>query len=210
MVNDAQGVNQIATIGRRYGVAIYNTLFVSLSATGAVETNINPIIAEGTSVWGSVTSVLGCDQTSSEETGGVDALTLYVAVDNLEIGGGRRYSTLATLTIANDDPGCFLTEACVGYAGLPDNCVELTTLRQFRDSYVAHLQEGPRVLLEYRRVGPMILAGIKRSPGSSRVLKMILGIVRLAMLDIQNGQYQVAYMRYSEMVEKLKKKYAVK
>lgn len=38
----------------------------------------------------------------------------------------------------NNSSGCYLTSACVNAKGLPDDCEELTVLRNFRDGGTEH------------------------------------------------------------------------
>ena len=42
----------------------------------------------------------------------------------------------------NDNGGCYLTTACVAARGLPDTCIELQTLRAFRDGVLARQPGG--------------------------------------------------------------------
>lgn len=44
---------------------------------------------------------------------------------------------------------CFLTKACVEYAGLPDDCPELQTIRKFRDEYIHSLPDGGSLVEDY-------------------------------------------------------------
>ena len=53
--------------------------------------------------------------------------------------------------------GCFLTSACVEAKGLPDDCRELTVLRNFRDTYLKASADGQRDVCEYYHVAPMIV-----------------------------------------------------
>ena len=57
--------------------------------------------------------------------------------------------------------GCYITSACVEARGLPDDCFELNVLRDFRDSYVARLPEGPSVLDDYEAKAKQIVSRIE-------------------------------------------------
>ena len=46
---------------------------------------------------------------------------------------------------------CFLTTACVQYAGLEDDCEELTIMRNFRDDYLLRQDSGKQLVEEYYR-----------------------------------------------------------
>jgi hypothetical protein len=59
-----------------------------------------------------------------------------------------------------EDKKCFLTTACVKYYGLPDDCKELTILRQFRDHYMKEFKEGRQAIQEYYHLAPKIVEEI--------------------------------------------------
>lgn len=59
---------------------------------------------------------------------------------------------------------CFITSACVSFAGLPDDCSTLMAMRQLRDSYVANLPNGDALIAEYYSVAPKIVAAIECHP----------------------------------------------
>lgn len=65
-------------------------------------------------------------------------------------------------------PGCFLTTACVDFAGLPDDCETLTLMRKLRDEYVAALPEGESLIAEYYENAPKIVDAIDRLTAEAR------------------------------------------
>ena len=73
---------------------------------------------------------------------------------------------------------CFLTTACADFAGLPDDCFELSSLRRFRDEALTHMPGGMDDIALYYRVAPAILDRIGASPQRPREL------ARLYMLYI--------------------------
>ena len=50
--------------------------------------------------------------------------------------------------------GCFITTACVEAAKLPDNCIELESMRHLRDVYLAKSDEGRGLIQEYYKIEP--------------------------------------------------------
>lgn len=56
--------------------------------------------------------------------------------------------------------GCFLTSACTAARGLPDDCHELETLRNFRDSWLKQQPNGIELIAQYYEVAPKIVASI--------------------------------------------------
>ncbi|MDR0902706.1 MAG: hypothetical protein LBM92_08060 [Opitutaceae bacterium] len=99
---------------------------------------------------------------------------------------------------------CFLTTACVEFAGLPDDCRELTTLRQFRDRYVAHLPDGESLISEYYATAPGIVRAIQNHDKRSAILSDMLTEIRAVVTDIESGSSASAVTRYRTMFERLK------
>ncbi|MCY4141458.1 MAG: hypothetical protein OXF56_24725 [Rhodobacteraceae bacterium] len=65
--------------------------------------------------------------------------------------------------VADDGPGgggCFLTAAIISIRGEPDDGPTLTTLREFRDSWLAETEEGRSLIAEYYLVSPRIVQAI--------------------------------------------------
>lgn len=59
------------------------------------------------------------------------------------------------------DNGCFLTTACTLVRGLSDDCMELQTLRKFRDGYMIHqCREGAALVRQYYAEAPRVVAAI--------------------------------------------------
>lgn len=103
--------------------------------------------------------------------------------------------------------GCFLTTACVNHAGLTDDCYELATLRSFRDSYVAQLDNGRAVLAEYYDVAPALVRQIEQSADRDAVLSGIFTTVTKAVKLIEQKSFQEAFACYEAMFADLKQRY---
>ena len=54
---------------------------------------------------------------------------------------------------SGNSSGCYLTSACIFAKGLKDDCHELTTLRQFRDQWLAKTTKGKGVSFMENQVG---------------------------------------------------------
>jgi hypothetical protein len=104
----------------------------------------------------------------------------------------------------NDDGGCFLTTACVRFAGLPDDCLELTTLRQFRDDFVAEKKGGRELLEEYYAIAPKIVSFIETSPRRHQILAATFEEIQAAVADIQAKEQKKALQRYVTLFASLK------
>lgn len=59
--------------------------------------------------------------------------------------------------------GCFITTACVEHQGLPDDCIELQTLRKYRDILIKNDDEFRSKVLEYYRKAPLIIQAIEKT-----------------------------------------------
>lgn len=102
---------------------------------------------------------------------------------------------------------CFLTTACTEARNLPDDCVELQTLRNFRDTYIASLPDGKDQIAEYYRVAPEIVEKIKRRPDSQKILDEIYCKIDQAVQLISRHQKAEAFTLYKQLVTSLQTRY---
>ena len=106
--------------------------------------------------------------------------------------------------------GCFLTSACTEAKGLPDDCMELTTLRAFRDSYMKSFPEGQADICQYYHIAPAIVAKIHAMPNSKDVFDSIYTELVLPCVElIHNGKNKEAYIKYRDYVKLLQKHFIV-
>jgi len=108
----------------------------------------------------------------------------------------------------DDTSGCFLTSACVETKGLPDDCYELTTLRKFRDEYLAKLECGKCEIAHYYHVAPTIVERIKISKESAKVFDQIYDeLVSPCVTMIEEGNLSGAHELYRAKVRELQAQY---
>lgn len=107
----------------------------------------------------------------------------------------------------SDSSICFLTTACVEYAGLLDDCHELQVLRHFRDGYVSQLPESKSILAEYYQRAPTIVRGIKASHECDDVLNALLRTIREIVSLIEAGYNNRAFDAYAAIFKKLNSQY---
>lgn len=120
---------------------------------------------------------------------------------------GSRYDECPRYRDDQSSGGCFLTSACVEAKGLPDNCYELTTLRNFRDKYLAAQDCGKCEIAHYYHMAPTIVARIKSSPNASAVFEKIYEeLVAPCVKLIEQGALDSAHAKYREYVIMLEKK----
>ena len=104
--------------------------------------------------------------------------------------------------------GCFLTSACVTAKGLPDDCEELTVLRNFRDGWLKNQPNGEEEVKQYYEIAPTIVKAIDSSANSQKVYESIyVEYIIPCVFNIKTGQNEVAYKLYKKMVNDLSKVY---
>jgi hypothetical protein len=108
-----------------------------------------------------------------------------------------------------DDLMCFLTTACVQYYGLPDDCYELNSLRNYRDRYLMSSKGGTKLVMEYYQVAPVIVGAMQKDDNCREAYSFIYWCVKDACRFIENGKNVQARNIYSNMVEVLKKRYLI-
>lgn len=69
---------------------------------------------------------------------------------------------------------CFLTTVACEYYGKPDDCYELSVLRNYRDNWLAHQKYGSDLIREYYECAPSIVKAIKESPDYAQICTSIM------------------------------------
>ncbi len=102
---------------------------------------------------------------------------------------------------------CFLTTACTEYKGLPDNCVELETLRQFRDHYMYNLPRGKYLINLYYYISPIIIDRINSSMNRVIVYEGMYKTITTCVQYICEDREEEALAMYCRMVIDLSREY---
>ena len=102
---------------------------------------------------------------------------------------------------------CFLTTACVESMKLPDNCLELSVLRNFRDKILMSKLSSKRAVREYYRIAPEIVQGIGKQDNAKSIWQSIYGDIRYAVSLVLSGDFERAFKNYQQMTLRLKEKY---
>ena len=100
---------------------------------------------------------------------------------------------------------CFLTSACVDFMGKPDDCEELTILRDFRDNYMKTLENCQTYSAEYYEIAPQIVERINSSDKKSEFYNNIYSIIMNCIDLIKHNKNEEALDKYRDMVFKLKR-----
>ena len=103
---------------------------------------------------------------------------------------------------------CYSTTAVCRSLDKPDDCYELTALRQYRDEYLLSFESGKSLVEEYYNIAPTIVKRINRQKNAGEVYRGIWDrylspCIRLIEEDKKEECREV----YSQMVRKLEKEY---
>ena len=101
---------------------------------------------------------------------------------------------------------CFITTAICKNLNKPDDCYELTTFRNFRDTWLAAQPDGKNLIAEYYAVAPKIVAAINRLAEPSRLYREIWEIfLEPCLKNIERGRFSDCKKIYVAMVKQLEK-----
>lgn len=103
---------------------------------------------------------------------------------------------------------CYITTAVCETFQKPDDCYELTILRNYRDNYLASLPEGERIIKAYYDVAPTIVKHINKRKDSAAIYEDIWQRYLSPCISmIEEGKNEECKDLYIEMVEALQKEY---
>lgn len=106
--------------------------------------------------------------------------------------------------------GCYLTSACVEAKGLPDDCMELTTLREFRDNWLKKQPGGLAEVAEYYATAPKIVEKINGLPNAKIIWTEVYKNLVLPCVDmIHKGEMEETHKIYRDYSLKLAQQYAM-
>jgi len=100
-----------------------------------------------------------------------------------------------------------LTTACTEAMFLPDNCLELRTLRNFRDRVLMPKLSGRRVVDEYYEIAPKIVQAVNRQSDAQNIWRNTYSDVRHAVSLVLSSDFEGAFKHYQQMTMKLKENF---
>jgi hypothetical protein len=96
---------------------------------------------------------------------------------------------------------CFITTAVCRKLNLPDDCEQLTTLRNFRDTYMKYSPEREELVAQYYREAPAIVEKLDKLP--PEIMKIAYDKlekeINLAVALIKQGRLETAMHVYQEL-----------
>lgn len=102
--------------------------------------------------------------------------------------------------------GCFITTAVCEYYNKPDDCYELTVLRDFRDSYMLKNNELSKLVNEYYEIAPDLVEKLNSLPNKDEVYADTKSRLDVAINQIENKKYDEAVKTYIEIIDMLNHK----
>lgn len=99
--------------------------------------------------------------------------------------------------------GCFITTACCGTLGLGEDCFELSTLRNYRDTVLARQPDGAGRIAVYYELAPLILARMPEAAKSRQLAHIYARYILPAALAARFGLNALAYRLYMRMLTAL-------
>ena len=98
---------------------------------------------------------------------------------------------------------CFITTAVCEYMGKGDDCIELQTLRKFRDEWLAFQSGGQALIERYYEIAPGIVEKIKASPFYEYYCESLWKEYLSPCFEmISLGDYEACKNHYTDMVER--------
>lgn len=103
---------------------------------------------------------------------------------------------------------CYITTAVCKSLDKPDDCYELSLLRDYRDQYLLESEKGTETVKEYYNIAPTIVKRIDRQENSAEIYAGIWkDYLNPCVGLIEADKKQECQVLYSDMVRKLEKKY---
>ena len=132
----------------------------------------------------------------------IDSDTYYKYCRNYD------YSDCPIYKHQSSSSGCFLTSACVSAKGLPDDCYELQTLRNYRDNWLTKAEGGLAAISHYYIVAPKIVAAIDKLAERNEIYEIIYDkMIKPCVEFIEQKKYQDAFELYRNMTLQLADEY---
>lgn len=120
----------------------------------------------------------------------------------------NRHKTYESHSSGSDRGFCFITTAVCDYYGKPDNCMELSKLRSFRDNWLMKQENGPLDVSVYYDCAPALVDKMIKSPDYSETCKTIMKeYIQPCIKLIDAGRNSECREKYFELVKFMMKKY---
>lgn len=103
---------------------------------------------------------------------------------------------------------CFITTAVCEAMNREDDCYELSSFREFRDTYMLESDERKAMIEEYYQVAPVIVTSINMNPDAgTRYHSIWTQYLKPCLDSIEDKRFEECEKHYSKMVSDLKRQY---
>ena len=95
---------------------------------------------------------------------------------------------------------CFISTVICEYFGKNDDCIELTTLRKYRDNWLKKQPDGKHLITEYYNNAPLLVSKLKTSVNYEFYCRYLWhNYLQPCLLFIENRHFELCKVRYIEM-----------
>lgn len=124
---------------------------------------------------------------------------------------GGSHSWQRCKPVGQNGGGCFITTAVCQTLGAPDDCKELTMIRNFRDGRLRRFMEDGELLVnEYYRIGPMIVNAIEKDADATNIYTQLWNNrIKPCCEQIEQQNWEQVKLIYIKMVKELCEKYNI-
>ena len=117
-------------------------------------------------------------------------------------------ATFETINAGFKQRYCYITTAVCESLGKPDECYELTLLRDYRDHYLANQENGAELIRRYYDIAPTIVKRINRKSNREEIYQNIwMNYLKPCIELIEAGDNKGCMTCYTNMVYDLQEKY---
>ncbi|ONI42914.1 hypothetical protein AN640_06970 [Candidatus Epulonipiscium fishelsonii] len=104
--------------------------------------------------------------------------------------------------LQNKGSFCFITTAVCEYYGKPDDCEELTILRNYRDNWLSQQVDGKLIIAEYYNVAPLLVSLLYNSSKYEYYCELLWNIYIIPCIElIKNNKLEECKNLYKTMVQ---------
>lgn len=192
---DEARATAINTVGNYFTGGIYG---VANTLTGGEITNtLAPVVRGAEDVGFNV--LAATDPAFSFLNGAFNITDNFFGIDTSS-GEDLLESVADPLGLFGDDGGCFITTAVCEVMGYADNCHVLSTLRQFRDTWLT--DNHPDEISTYYTTAPSIVEKLGKMVDKEALYGMFYTKYLLpAVRFIEHGEYEAAYETYKRLYQ---------
>lgn len=103
---------------------------------------------------------------------------------------------------------CYVTTAVCKSMNKPDDCYELTLLREYRDQYLSGTEEGRAIVEAYYDIAPTIVKRIDKESASQEIYASIwTQFIHPCVTLIEANKWEQCKELYTDMIHQLETKY---